>query len=283
MKQRGLIKTIVQEIEKNAQDSTDYFKGVFPYYLHRKLRRLAESIYLVTNHVIDSEPLKNILRTEVSKLVTLSLRIKGDRLSEANTVLYWEIIDSIASTISFLEVSAMAGMISEANYYLINKELNIIFTNLEDRLKNSSNPDDSLTTSFFNIEMDEVRQQRGVSQKDTNNIKDKEKEINTTELIIKDNNLEFDKSESLDENKPYNNDFKSKDKSKKILRTVDKLGREKAILGFFEEGKKMMIKDISILLPQYGEKTIQREILRLVAAGILSKSGKKRWTLYFRA
>jgi hypothetical protein len=40
------------------------------------------------------------------------------------------------------------------------------------------------------------------------------------------------------------------------------------------------IKDISSHLPEYSEKMIQRELLRLVASGVLIKEGEKRWSTY---
>lgn len=283
MKQKSLLKTIVYNISNNASDSPDYFRGIFPLYLHKKLRRLVEGLYLVTSHLSDTEPLKNIIRTEAIKIINLSVKIKGDKLSDTNNVLYEEIIINVASITSLLEVIAIAGMISEQNYYLISKELNTIFESLRDKLKDYPNPDGSLAASFFKIEIDGIDQQTGVIIKD-NTIKDKEKNLDKDKTVLKNNNIEVQKIKQYTEENNNKNIYKKdndKDRSKKILRTVEKLDREKTVLNFFKDNRKMTVKDISVLLPQYGEKTIQREILRLVANGILSKSGKKRWALYF--
>ena len=56
--------------------------------------------------------------------------------------------------------------------------------------------------------------------------------------------------------------------------------REKSIM---EEIKKMgvvNIKDISAVLPNLSEKTVQRELLNMVAKGILKKEGERRWSKY---
>ena len=41
-----------------------------------------------------------------------------------------------------------------------------------------------------------------------------------------------------------------------------------------------MIKDVSPLISGCSEKTIQRELLAMVYAGILRKMGEKRWSRY---
>lgn len=274
MKQKSLLRTIIQDSTENKPDSLDYFKGIFPLYLHKKLRRLAEAIYLVTNHLSEHEPLKNKIRGEAVKVISLSVKIKGDDKDDISNVLYVEIVSSIASIISFLEVLAIAGIISESNHYLINKELNLIFANLRSKLDDQFNG--QLPPLFFKVDIKELNQSENI-QKDkyvTDNIE-------SIKTNIKDNVQKISNLKEIKINRYSEKDSNDKNNSKKILRTVDKLDREKMILNFFKDNRKMTIKDIVVLLPQYSEKTIQREILRLVSNGNLSKSGKKRWTLYF--
>lgn len=282
MKQKGLLRTIVKDSSENAPDTAAYFKGVFSLYIHKKIRRLVEAIYLVTNHLENTESLKKAIREKATEIVNLSIKIKGDRISESGSVLYEEIISGIAGIISFLEIAAVSGMIGESNYYLINKELNTIFKSLSDRLRDHSDPSDSLPMSFFEIDMS------GSTNYGVNIQKDKNIKDTSVTIINKDFSITDDRvltgditEEPLYKKESKIADFNDENKSKKILRTVEKLDREKTILEFFKDNRKMTIKDISSLLPQYSEKTIQREILRLVNVGILSKSGKKRWTLYF--
>jgi predicted HTH transcriptional regulator len=73
-------------------------------------------------------------------------------------------------------------------------------------------------------------------------------------------------------------EYKEKESNEKSFKMEE---RKRIILNFFKEKDKLTLKDISVLLPQYGEKTIQRELLSMVAIGVLDREGKKRWTQYF--
>lgn len=59
-----------------------------------------------------------------------------------------------------------------------------------------------------------------------------------------------------------------------------KNSRQEVILNLLKRKKEIMIKDVSPLISGCSEKTIQRELLSMVAAGILIKQGEKRWSHY---
>jgi hypothetical protein len=52
------------------------------------------------------------------------------------------------------------------------------------------------------------------------------------------------------------------------------------ILSLFKPGEELMIKDIATHLKDVSEKTVQRELLLLVAKGSLRKKGERRWSRY---
>lgn len=56
--------------------------------------------------------------------------------------------------------------------------------------------------------------------------------------------------------------------------------RQEAILSLIKDKGEVYIKDISTVLRDYSEKTIQRELSTLVLSGVLEKKGDKRWTTY---
>lgn len=60
----------------------------------------------------------------------------------------------------------------------------------------------------------------------------------------------------------------------------NKSKRQDAILSFINERKSVGIKDIAALFSDTSEKTIQRELGALVAAGKITKRGEKRWSIY---
>jgi hypothetical protein len=79
----------------------------------------------------------------------------------------------------------------------------------------------------------------------------------------------------------YNNPHLSVNNPLKIpLINENKSKRQDAILSFINERKSVGIKDISALFSDTSEKTIQRELGTLVAAGKITKRGEKRWSVY---
>ena len=71
-----------------------------------------------------------------------------------------------------------------------------------------------------------------------------------------------------------------KDESIISTKNAAKPERQQHILSFINERKSAGIKDIALLFPETSEKTIQRELGTLVAAGRITKRGAKRWSVY---
>lgn len=61
---------------------------------------------------------------------------------------------------------------------------------------------------------------------------------------------------------------------------IKKNSRQSTIIAILKRKKEVMIKDISPIISGYSEKTIQRELLTMVKAGVLKKVGEKRWSRY---
>ncbi|MDO8590061.1 MAG: hypothetical protein Q7R69_02215 [bacterium] len=73
-----------------------------------------------------------------------------------------------------------------------------------------------------------------------------------------------------------------KDKSLKKFGAVSvkKNSRQGIIITLLKRKREVMIKDVSSLISDCSEKTIQRELSLMVRAGILRKMGEKRWSRY---
>lgn len=91
-------------------------------------------------------------------------------------------------------------------------------------------------------------------------------------------NIEFPKQniEQLEES------HRIRDKSLKKFGAVSvkKNGRQGVIITLLKRKKEVMIKDISPLISDCSDKTIQRELSLMVKTGILRKVGEKRWSRY---
>jgi len=67
---------------------------------------------------------------------------------------------------------------------------------------------------------------------------------------------------------------------KKSVVHIRKVERKQTILQTVQQKGSVSVKDIQRLIPGYSEKTIQRELLALVAEGKLKKRGERRWSTY---
>lgn len=56
--------------------------------------------------------------------------------------------------------------------------------------------------------------------------------------------------------------------------------RQNIILGLLKKKKELTIKDIAVIIKDVSEKTIQRELISLIEAGVLQKKGERRWSKY---
>lgn len=62
--------------------------------------------------------------------------------------------------------------------------------------------------------------------------------------------------------------------------SVKKTSRQSTIITILKRKKEIMIKDVTPLVSNCSEKTIQRELSAMVRAGVLKKVGEKRWSRY---
>ena len=60
-------------------------------------------------------------------------------------------------------------------------------------------------------------------------------------------------------------------------------GRQADILALFNTKDKISVKDAVQAIPGVSEKTLQRDLLALVAQGVLIKEGERRWSIYRKA
>ncbi len=56
--------------------------------------------------------------------------------------------------------------------------------------------------------------------------------------------------------------------------------RQSIILGLLKKKKDLSIKDIATIIKDVSEKTIQRELVSLIEAGVITKTGERRWSKY---
>lgn len=242
----------------------------------QKVNKLASAVYLVTSFFSDREPLKWKLRDLSAHLVSSSLSFKSYLFDERDYA-GLENRQTILEINSLLAVAKNVGLVSEANFNLLSQEF-------------------SKYLEFIGFPAGlEERDGRGVLSEKFFATHQKEAQLppKESENPIKDKNIEQPQNRSLSAGylpsiRPHSSHSESKprlENTEKPLKqfgavSVKKNSRQSVIISLLKRKKEIMIKDVSPLISGCSEKTIQRELSAMVAAGILKKIGEKRWSRY---
>jgi hypothetical protein len=241
--------------------------------ISKKTEKIGTAIYMVTDFVHESEPLRYQLRTLALALITGTKKLAA-RSAEPQPVLSDDIGRTIDETVTFITLASTIGLISEMNGNILVHELVKIKGDMiriygEKKVIVTTHPGYAniiLKPEMF--EISEVPQQAPVADKGHEIFKGHTTSITTpgvTEQAEKmRNTVEQNEKEFL---------FKKTDIGMKIARRND-------VLAIVRNKGKVSIKDIVSILKDTSEKTVQRELLALVREGVLAKEGEKRWSTY---
>ena len=254
--------------------SKDTFLG-----LSKKTQKVVAAIYMVTDYFEDSEPLKVKLRTEG---IALHSKIQNLEIQSAlsKNALFEEIKIVVRGITDFIEIGTTVGLISIMNGAILIEELSKIKKGVEEiEIINNK--------SLYKHPHFEARDVAGVvlhedlfktdfMPKDTNSLKD------NVSYKGHDKDTVFYKNTQPTEIKTGLIEVK-RDVQKASNDVALKINRRNNILRIIKDKKEVTIKDISALVSDCSEKTIQRELMSLIAEGVLKKEGDKRWSRYMIA
>jgi hypothetical protein len=221
----------------------------------KKTEKIATAVYLITNLFSSDEPMKWTLRKKVNDMLSF---IAGytNSLSSGHKDFSDKAKNKILELISLTKVASDSGLVSVMNYSILEHEfLNLIKIIDSQNTSISDNTAGSISKSFFfvpepdpQIEIQTVNKERkyelpSIPQKtQSNSIKDI---INIKDKII----------------------------SKKT-------NRQDSIIALLKKKSDLNIKDIAIFIKGCSEKTVQRELISLIASGVIKKTGERRWSKY---
>jgi hypothetical protein len=221
-------------------------------------------LYLVTNFFADQEPLKWKLRHLSTELASFSLSLNRSLFADrefaglGNRKIIMEIL-------TLLQMCQNVGLISDTNHILLSQEL-VKYLDFIGFPAGMEEKDGRavLSESFFATPHREIETPAvapGI------NIKDK---------IVK----EYLPTVHLEKLPTVDKDLGGNPLKQFGAVSVKKNSRQSIIIGLLKRKKEIMIKDVSPLISGCSEKTIQRELSAMVAAGVLRKIGEKRWSRY---
>jgi hypothetical protein len=222
--------------------------------IKKSIERVSQAIYLATNHIKDTEPLKWELRRETLSCLACSqpFEQKEEIMEEPLEIALQAFSASSNDLISLMNVAIAAGLISRANGMLIIREIESVLPALEKDIQ------EKVSQAGFVLSDDFFRQL------------DKGQKLNLP--------LNPTKNASSTEKKDTNPSSEVKNESVNLKDKKDQ--RIQQIIAVLKNQPQSTIKDFSRIITDCSEKTIQRELTELVEKGIVKKEGERRWSTY---
>ncbi len=242
-----------QEISSKNPDIISFFEkdGGFVF-AYKKTEKLASAVYMITNLFPESEPMKWTLRKKVSDILSFMIAYKDIGQLELSDFAY-EAKTKVLEVVSLLEISMLGGLISIMNFNILKTEFSNLIFNLDSEGSNRGISKESISSSFFTVSDSEI-QRKGSSLPILNTYRTMISPLKDTmgsPLIHKD---EFKRS-----------------------------NRQNIILSLIKKKKEVTINDIAMIIKDCSEKTIQRELISFIEAGVLKRVGERRWSKYMLA
>lgn len=205
-----------------------------------KLQKITEALYRVTELYSDKEPLKWQLRAMAVELFDFLTSNEEKEIFDAGKA-----FDLIRRLTRLLQLAyASSAFVSSINFEVLRRE----YLSLNDSLQNLLSP---VPVSIGQV-VDSIGQTNGQEEKEP-----KETKFPLGNFVSKSNGQPV----FLEERK------------RRILASIKGTKGTKG-------NEWLTIREISASLPEYGEKSVQRDLLEMVGAGILKKAGDKRWRKY---
>ncbi len=256
-------------LNKSNQPSKIFIFGLFEkdnplLFVYKKAEKIASAFYLVSNFLSDNEPIKWQFRSIGLSITSQVLSLNIESLSRSEGVSKMTL--DILKMLSFLEVAFVAGFVSEMNFIILKNELENFLETLNFKL--DTRHDKSAYPITFNKDFFAVPQDIFIPETKTSNFS---KGHDKGQQIIKDKTFSGPAERS--------GVHTGRHKGHKNNATLGN-EREAIIINLLKSKNNLTIKDFSLVIKGCSEKTIQRELLRLVHGGVLNKVGERRWSRY---
>ena len=224
---------------------------------YRRAERLASALFLLTAHIVDSEPLKRSVRDTCVNLLSQMLELR-DEMRASNSDKARVFKSTVRKLISMTRLLGIGGYISFQNADTVTEALD----DLSLFLASSQRSALSETVSISREDLLDVRELSSGKSR----ISDRE----MSDMSVK-NTL------SVTDMKTTNSTSQN-DSVQNVPMSFS--ARSEAIMEVLRVNGNLGIRDIASNLPEYSEKMIQRELAELGTLGKVKKTGLKRWSRY---
>lgn len=220
-------------------------------FVFKKTEKISAAMYMVSELLKDSEPLKWELREKALILLTTSLSINSVEPVDKSSLVQ-TLFSTALETLTLLNLALLSRLISNMNAEVLTREIESVVMLLKDRLaEDTSRAGYVLSDMFFKTD-DTLTQRLPISS-------------NSSQVQSQAQIPQKDQNSKIRENKP---------------KIIDKNSRQSIIIDVLKKDSRLTVKDFTKVIKDCSEKTIQRELLVLVEKGLVQKDGERRWSRY---
>lgn len=220
--------------------SNIFEKDIQRVYLYKKSERLAKALYLILPAFKDAPALRDRVHRISIELIDASILTP---LASRDAL-----SRALLALSSVLSIARTAGLLSPMNAELISREAHLLLKEAAVYEEPKLSFEDAPTLATLSRNMPSLR-----ASAKAESVRPKEKAVKDTVRNV------------LNTAKPTD---------------TEKINRKEAILATLRSKGPSYIKDISTVIRDVSEKTIQRELQALVLEGRVVKTGERRWTSY---
>lgn len=235
-------------------------------YVLEKTERIASAVTVLSGIIDDNQALRDGLREQAIGLVKDAARSGNSQGARR------DLVEAVTTLAALLELARHSRELSEMNIDIIVFELQQLVELLQTFDWHSGRQ--FLPQSHFVLPALDVASERDM----------RETGSRAPQGLSKDSN-KFSSREPAPTNRQTQKDMDTiegeSDKSHYRERVHDaQKDRRATILGMLQRKDRVTVKDVASVIKDCSEKTLQRELLALVAQGVLKKEGERRWSTY---
>lgn len=253
----------------------------FMSFINKKTEQIATALYLVSDTIESGDPIRHRIREKSVELVSIGKSI--DLLSAVEKHFEFHALKSLVGEVdALLSIANIVGDVSEMNKRVLATEgrklveaIDIVLS--EEREHGFNNPTlaDDATSNFvmdvFNDKRPAPFVATGMNEIQPTGTRAAETSAPAVQKDIR----------------PTVSDIKSKGHAPKAVsgeRSQNDIAlhhvRRQSIIKVIGQIKNASLTDIKNVITDVGEKTLQRELMSLIADGVVLKTGDKRWARY---
>ena len=289
----NLVKRYDSTVSFNMFESDSSFSVIY-----KKTERIVTAMYLITNLIDDSEPIKWRMRVKGNTLLSLIISLKNLGVRKGNDD-GEKIQNTIAEIISLFEIAHFSGMVSEMNFNVIKNEF-IKLIDLITAYKDGSFKSHVIFDSAF-FETPENKKETTIQTVDNNKgqtfvskgqAQPQQRNDAVSKNVLDDSTVQNKNIgqtiEIVKTDTPDVAHVMSEKTTTALLGIYDvkkssdlkKTNRRSLIVNTIRKKGPVTIKDIAGVIKGCSDKTIQRELSALVEMGALKREGERRWSTY---